>query len=112
MDNNYSIYEVTLTEVPTGKTKQVVLTNSKEKAKLLGMKKMCENYAFIMANLKKVEVIEHSVVTDSFTEYWMSQLIDHRDVEIQCIKLLHNAKVLNRIQNEYVIFSSNMLLNI
>jgi hypothetical protein len=110
--DNYTIYQVVLTEMPTGKEKQICLTNSKEKAKLMGMKQMCENYSFIMASLRKVDVIEYSIQTDSFTEYWMSQLIDHRDIELQCLKLLHNAKCQDRVQNKYVIFSSNTLLKI
>lgn len=112
MVNNYSIYEVTITELATGRQKQVCLTNSKEKAKLMGMKKMCENYSFIMAELKRIDVNEYIVQTDSFSEYWMSQLIDHRDVELQCLKLLHNAKCSDRVQNQYLIFSSNTLLKI
>lgn len=112
MIDNYSIYEVVLTELATGQTTQVVLTNSKEKAKLHCLKFMCENYSFIMANLRRVEVIEYTIQTDEFTEWWYSQIIDHRDVELEMVKLLHNAKCSHRIQNKYVIFSSNTLLKI
>lgn len=112
MIDNYSIYEVVLTEIATGKINPVVLTNSKEKAKLRCLKIMCENYSFIMANLRRVEVIEYTVQTDEFTEWWYSQIIDHRDVEPEMVKLLHNAERSRRIQNKYVIFSSNTLLKI
>lgn len=110
--DNYSVYEVVITELTTGKETQICLTNSKEKAKLFCLKKMCENYSFIMANLRKVEVREYTIQTDLFTEYWMSQLIDHQNIELQILKLLHNARCEDRIQNEYVIFSSNTLLKI
>lgn len=112
MVNNYSIYEVTLTEIPTGTETQVCVTNCKDKAKLQALKRLCENYSFCMAELRKVTVTEYSIEADSFHEYWDSQLIDHRDIELQTMKNLHNAKVTDRIQNKYVIFSSNSLLKI
>ena len=111
-DREYSLYEVTITEIPTGKETQKILTSSKEKAKLNAIKYFAENYAFIISNLRKVEVTEHIIQSTDYIEYWDSIVNDHRDVELNALKLLHNAKCDNRVQNSYVIFSSNMLLKI
>ena len=110
--DNYSIYEVKLIEIPLGRENVVCVTNSKEKAKLFAIKLFAENYSFIMGHLRKVEVFDNNIMTDEFVEYWYSQIIDHQDCEPNAVKLLHNARCTNKVQNTYMILSSDTLLNI
>ena len=112
MTNNYSIYEVKLLEIPLGRETVLCVTNSKEKAKLFAVKLFAEHYSFILAKLRKIEVIESIIETEDWTDYWYSQIVDHQDIEPNSLKLLHNARCLNKVQNNYMILSSDTLLNI
>ena len=112
MNDNYDIYEVKLIEIPLGRETTVCVTNSKEKAKLFAVKLFAEHYAFIMGKLKRVEVYDNSIETEQWSEYWYSQLVDHQDIEHNALKLLHNARCSNHVQNTYLILSSDTLLNI
>ena len=109
---NYSIYEVTMTIIPTGKEERKILTTSKEKAKYETIKLFAENYTFIQAELRRVQLKEIIIEANDSFEYICSALNDHKDVETEATRLLHNAKCTDRIQNEYVIFKSDMLLKI
>ena len=110
--DNYSIYEVKLIELALGKETVLCVTNSKEKAKLFAVKLFAQHYNFIMGELRKVEVIESNIVSDDWHDYWYSQIVDHQDIEPNALKLLHNAKCTERVQNTYMILSSDTLLNI
>ena len=112
MMDNFSIYEVKLIDIPLGRDTVLCVTNSKEKAKLFAVKLFAEHYSFIMAKLRKIEVVESNIVTDVWTDYWYSQIIDHQDIEPNSVKLLHNARCSDKVQNTYLILSSDTLLNI
>ena len=109
---DYSIYEVTTTEVTTGTQEVYGLTTCKEKAKLQAVKLFAEHYGMINADLRSVEVWESIIVPDSSLEVWESVMMDHSSIEMTATKLLHNAKIDHRIQQKYKILSSDMLRKI
>ena len=110
--NVYSVFEVTRITTATGQTMPMMVTTSKEKAKLEAVRLFAQNYSLIYGKLLKVTVTENVIGTDSFHEYLESAKNDHQDYESTAIVLLHNARIDNRVQNRYEILSSDMLLKI
>lgn len=111
-DKIYSIYKVKRILLATGSVTPMIITTSKEKAKLEAVKLFAENYGMIHGQLMQITVTEYTIECASVKEYWDAMVNDHRSFEPTAVILLHNAEIDNRIQNEYTILSSDMLLKI